>query len=69
MSGALEEFWFPVLEMNCGCPEPEEPETAIFFCFFPFLQPTLNTNLSVNQNQTTGVQSKRTFNMQAKKIE
>jgi hypothetical protein len=34
MSGALEEFWFPVLEMNCGCPEPEEPETAIFSFFF-----------------------------------
>jgi hypothetical protein len=42
MCGGLEEFWFPVLEMNCGCPEPEEPETTIFFCFSPFLQHTLH---------------------------
>jgi hypothetical protein len=56
MCGGLEEFWFPVLEMNCGCLEPEEPETTIFFCFSPFLQHTLHKNLSVNQNQTTGVQ-------------
>jgi len=52
MSGALEELRLPVLEMNCGCPEPE-PVIAMLSVFFFFsLRFCIQKNKDKHVNKT-----------------